>query len=197
MSENSSYSPSSIMLICVGVLGVILLGVFMVTSNSFPSFHEFVASSTISVSTSTLESLGLSTRDATSTVILSDTGSLKTTYSTSTIGAPKGKINVEVSDTANKQELGLGGRAFLPIDAGMLFIFDRPNIQSFWMKDMHFPIDILWVDSNKRVVGIVRSLSPESFPNSVSSSQPVKYVLELNADASQSFGITIGTSLKF
>lgn len=56
---------------------------------------------------------------------------------------------LEVADTEEKRMLGLGKRDTLCDDCGMLFVFEKPGKYGFWMKDMHFHIDILWVKNGK------------------------------------------------
>jgi uncharacterized membrane protein (UPF0127 family) len=56
-------------------------------------------------------------------------------------------FSAELATTMTQQAKGLSGRTGLGANEGMLFIFDRPRIQNFWMKDMNFPIDIIWIGS--------------------------------------------------
>lgn len=91
------------------------------------------------------------------------------------------EIKVEIADTEKKRSGGLGGKKSLSKDAGMLFIFEIPAKYSFWMKDMRFPLDIIWVDENKKIIAISENIFPDTYPTSFSSSDPVKYVLEVNA----------------
>lgn len=91
------------------------------------------------------------------------------------------EIQVEIADTEEKRSRGLSGRKNLPEDSGMLFLFELPAEYSFWMKDMRFSLDIIWIDENKKIVAISENISPNTYPNSFSPSQNVKYVLEVNA----------------
>src|SRR3989338_5042145 len=61
------------------------------------------------------------------------------------------KIKAELADTPEKRALGLSGRETLGNDEGMLFVFDEPNTRQFWMKNMNFALDIIWIDENKKV----------------------------------------------
>lgn len=90
-------------------------------------------------------------------------------------------IAVELADTWRKRARGLSGRATLPADQGMLFIFNRPDFYSFWMRGMKFPIDIIWIDENLRIVGVDKNVSPASFPRAFRPSAPAQYVLETAA----------------
>jgi len=96
------------------------------------------------------------------------------------------KIKVEVADTLEKQMMGLSGREGLEKNTGLLFIFDQPAKYSFWMKDMKFSIDIIWlapsaVEGLVKIVDIKKNALPESYPESFSPEEPASYVLEVNA----------------
>jgi uncharacterized membrane protein (UPF0127 family) len=88
---------------------------------------------------------------------------------------------LSLASTQREQQLGLGGRKLLPQDQGMLFIFGQPSVQCFWMKDMHFPIDMIWVSASRRVEYIKANVSPSSYPNTFCPNAQAKYVIELNA----------------
>src|SRR3989304_6446445 len=61
-------------------------------------------------------------------------------------------INVEIAQTEAEREQGLSGHKPLADDEGMLFIFDKPGYHGFWMKDMLFSIDIIWISADKKIV---------------------------------------------
>ena len=107
---------------------------------------------------------------------------------------------IEIADSNEERTLGLSGRQTLNENAGMLFIFEEETIPSFWMKDMKFPIDIIWISSNFEIIGIERDLQPcidgELCP-AFYPSQPVKYVLEINANQSEIYNFTTGNRVKF
>ena len=90
------------------------------------------------------------------------------------------KINVEIADSPQEWERGLSGKKSLNVDEGMLFVFPRPTTPTFWMKDMRFPIDIVWLDENKNIVGIERGVSPDSYPETYKPPIAVLYALETN-----------------
>ena len=89
-------------------------------------------------------------------------------------------IQIEVADTETKREQGLSSRAKLDSGHGMLFVFNTVGLYGFWMKDMNFPIDIVWLDGAKHMVDIERNVSPDTFPHVFYPPRPVKYVLETN-----------------
>ena len=93
--------------------------------------------------------------------------------------------------------MGLSYRKFLPSDQGMLFIFPESGSYGFWMKDMNFSLDMVWLDQDKKVVGIVTNATPESYPDVFMPPSLIKYVLELNAGVAGKMGMATGTMLGF
>lgn len=106
-------------------------------------------------------------------------------------------VFTQVISTREEQERGLGGRDSLPIDQGMLFSFREPDLYVFWMKDMHFPIDIIWTDANLIVVDVAKDLSPDSYPEVFRPRTPASFVLELTAGSAERYGVKIGDSFHF
>lgn len=104
---------------------------------------------------------------------------------------------LQVAKTRSAQALGLGKRASLPENQGMLFVFQQPAVQCFWMKDMHFPIDMIWVSSSKRVEHIESNVSPKSYPHTFCPNVQARYVIELNAGQAKKAGIRTGRLLSF
>ena len=101
-------------------------------------------------------------------------------------------INVEIVDTAEERARGLSGRSSISDGDGMLFIFDKLGFHSFWMKDMNFPIDIIWIGEDYKIVDITKSVFPDSFPQTFQSQVPAKYVLEVSAGFTNRRDIKIG-----
>lgn len=111
---------------------------------------------------------------------------------------PKGALEVEVANTRGSRELGLSGRDKMGDNEGFLYVFDAPGRYGFWMKDMSFPLDIIWINQNGVVVDIERDVATTSDPNPkifMNESEAV-YVLEINAGLSQRFGLYLGTKVK-
>ena len=107
------------------------------------------------------------------------------------------EIAVEIADTTEKQKLGLSGRESLPETEGMLFVFPDKRQRKFWMKDMKFAIDIIWIDDN-RVVEITKGLQPprgESIP-SYTTKNSVDKALEVNAGFIDKHDIKVGDVVK-
>lgn len=111
--------------------------------------------------------------------------------------APKGVISAEVADTEASREQGLSGRAPLPADAGMLFVFDTPGQYGFWMKDMDFSLDLVWIGADKTVVDVTKNVASSTYPSIFMPQAPVLYVLEMDAGSSDAFGLVKGASVRF
>ena len=107
------------------------------------------------------------------------------------------RYTLRISSTPQEQHLGLGKRSSLPEDQGMLFAFDTAATQCFWMKDMHFPLDIIWVSSDKKVDYIMNAVSPTTYPHVFCPKIPAKYVIELNAGQAKRASIHTGGVLEF
>jgi len=108
-------------------------------------------------------------------------------------------LSVELAKTPQAQQMGLSGRVSLAADHGMLFVFDSESNWGFWMKDMKFPLDIIWFDSNRRVVYIEQDLAPCT-PQSCPIYTPptnAMYVLEVNAGFVQAHGVALGDVFSF
>ena len=106
-------------------------------------------------------------------------------------------INIELADTQEKRSRGLSGRVTLPESNGMLFLFGKSGFYSFWMKDMQFPLDIIWIDKNYRIADITKNIPPDSFPQAFQPREPVQYVLEVNAGFAEKNNITIADAVDF
>jgi uncharacterized membrane protein (UPF0127 family) len=100
-------------------------------------------------------------------------------------------IVVEVAMTPQSWEKGLSGRSSLAPNTGMLFVFNRPDIWAIWMKDMLFPLDIVWLDVTRKVIKIEENVAPETYPKTYEPKISARYVLELPAGTVKSTGITL------
>jgi uncharacterized protein len=105
-------------------------------------------------------------------------------------------FRVDVADTPLERQQGLSGRESLRANEGMLFVFRKPAIQRFWMKDMLISIDIIWIDGN-RVVGFEENVSPQpGVPLAgltvYKPPSPVDYVLEVPSGTVSRIGVSVG-----
>jgi uncharacterized membrane protein (UPF0127 family) len=107
------------------------------------------------------------------------------------------ELKIEVADEVSERSQGLAGRNNIGQDHGMLFVFTTEDYHSFWMQDVRFSLDFIWIDSNKKIVDITKDVSPGTFPLSFTSSQPAQYVLEVNAGFVKEHDIKIGDIVSF
>ena len=104
---------------------------------------------------------------------------------------------VEVAKDKNARAKGLSGREKLLPYHGMLFVFDSPGKHCFWMKDMKFSLDIIWIDESKTVVDVAKYVSPQTYPEFFCPSRPAKYTLEVAAGSIEQAGLEPGTLVQF
>lgn len=109
-------------------------------------------------------------------------------------------FTLEIANTPTLQAKGLSKRTELCKNCGMLFIFNKENIQSFWMKDTLIPLDIIFIDKNFSITNIYTAF-PEPGVNDFSlklyqSTVPIKYVIEINAYQANELSLKVGDQIK-
>jgi uncharacterized membrane protein (UPF0127 family) len=106
------------------------------------------------------------------------------------------RVEVEVAATPDARTRGLMWRTELAAGKGMIFFFPEEEVQSFWMRNTLIPLDMLFIDSHKRVVGIVERAEPRTL-TARSVGLPSQFVLEVPGGWCQSVGVTKGGSVEF
>ena len=107
-----------------------------------------------------------------------------------------GQFQVKIAETESEKQVGLSETESLPENEGMLFLFDEPDYYSFWMRDMKFPIDIIFINGNKVTTIISNALPPSQTDGSLTTFQPKEKsdkVLEVNAGIAQKYNIQEGS----
>jgi uncharacterized membrane protein (UPF0127 family) len=99
-------------------------------------------------------------------------------------------VQASVADSLPERIKGLSDTPYLPDGVVKLFAFGAEGEHGIWMKDMKYPLDIIWVAKSGTIVHIEENISPETYPESFSSPTPAWYVIEANA------GFVASTSLK-
>lgn len=102
-------------------------------------------------------------------------------------------IKAEVALTPREHEIGLMHRTEMPTNDGMLFVFDRPGQQCFWMKNTLLPLSVAFLADDGAVVNVAE-MKPQSL-DSHCSAKPVRYVLEMNAGWFKRHGIKPGDKI--
>ncbi len=120
-------------------------------------------------------------------------------------------FNLRIADTRPEQERGLSGSDPLEQNEGMLFVFADRKERAVWMKEMRFPIDVIWlelvplsdadvaqapsVQARYRVVGTETELVPESYPASFRSGRPVDAFMEIPAGMVRQLSVVVGQEI--
>jgi uncharacterized protein len=107
-------------------------------------------------------------------------------------------FDIEVVDTPEARQQGLMFRENLPAGSGMLFIFDGVGVYPFWMKNTLIPLDIIWINSNKKVVHVANAVPCVEDPCEIyNPNAQALYVLEVNAGVVDEIGLELGDTIKF
>ena len=110
------------------------------------------------------------------------------------------ELSAEIPTTSELMGKGLAVKDQLKENEAMFFVFDNPEKHSFWMKDMNFRIDIIWLDSNDKVVHIEQNLQPCVSVFTCTGYNPdtdSQYVLETIAGFTQRHNVSVGTDIHF
>lgn len=105
-------------------------------------------------------------------------------------------ISFEVVTSEADQEKGLGGRAYIAPDYGMLFVFPKDAMYGFWMKDMLATIDIIWLSDTGDIVHLEQSVAPSTYPHVFNPGVPARYVLEMRDGQAAARGWKLGTHVQ-
>lgn len=103
------------------------------------------------------------------------------------------EIQIAVATNTSEQNEGMMKFRELPVNYGMLFAFSENEVRNFWMKDTYLPLTIIFMDENYQVVNIADA-TPLNLAG-VSSTKPIKYVLEIQQDLNNKLNIQIGSHI--
>ncbi|HKU37001.1 MAG TPA: DUF192 domain-containing protein [Polyangiales bacterium] len=111
------------------------------------------------------------------------------------VGGSPVRVRVELAQTPEQRQRGLMFRKQLAPDAGMLFIFEHPQHNVFWMHNTYLPLDMIFITADWNVLGVVENATPQTdSPREVPGISA--YVLEVNAGFSRQYGIAAGTKAR-
>lgn len=105
------------------------------------------------------------------------------------------KFSAEVVETEESRQKGLSGRKSLEWQHAMVFKYDKEDYWNIWMKDMNFPIDVIWIDKNGRIVSIVKNIQPSSYPKTFGPKEKALTVIELPAGSVEHFKISASSTV--
>lgn len=128
-------------------------------------------------------------------IVFGAVGCAQTGMRTTRVKVGDGSLKVELAESAGQQERGLMYRQKLGRNRGMLFVYDREEVRSFWMKNTYVPLSIAFIDADQKIVHIT-SMSPRD-TDSHSSRKACQYVLEANKGWFDDHGVEVGDVLDF
>lgn len=105
-------------------------------------------------------------------------------------------FDIEIAENEYETQTGLMYRSSMKDNQGMLFIFPNVSTRSFYMKNTEFPLDIIYIGENKKIVSFQKNAKPYD-ESSLPSEAPAKYVLEVNAGLSDKMGLQVGDSIAY
>ena len=128
------------------------------------------------------------------------TGGFLSLQKTPTITINNHTFELSVADSQKEREVGLSETRSLPENQGMIFIFEKPDYYSFWMKNMTIPIDIIYINDQK-IVTIHKNAQPPASqlesPIIYSPTQPSDKVLEIQAGLSEKYNFKKDDEVKY
>jgi len=111
-------------------------------------------------------------------------------------GKPPVRVRVKLARTAEQRRRGLMYVQNLPLDEGMLFLFDDEELQSFWMHNTLIPLDMIFIRADLTVAGVVENAEPMT-DSGRAVDQPSRFVLEVNGGMAKKWGVKQGTRVTF
>jgi uncharacterized membrane protein (UPF0127 family) len=108
-------------------------------------------------------------------------------------------VSVELAVDDETRAQGLMYRDHIDPDKGMLFVFPQDDVFSFWMKNTRIPLDMIWIDSAKRIAGLKENVPPCHVPDCPSYGPGVvaRYVLEIGGGEAAKHKLKVGDPLQF
>lgn len=107
-------------------------------------------------------------------------------------------FRVTLALTNEERERGLSSTQQLGENEGMMLVYEQDDRWPIWMKDMNYPIDIIWIDSSKRITYIVKNAEPSSYPQTIfQPNDPARYVLEVPGGTADRKNVSYGDKVDF
>lgn len=104
------------------------------------------------------------------------------------------RFDITLAQTEVERAQGLSGAEYLAPNTGKFFVFEKPSMHGFWMKDMNYAIDIIWFDGDMKIVGISQNTTPETYPKVFYPNQNALYTLEIVAGEAEKLNLGFGQS---
>lgn len=119
------------------------------------------------------------------------------TYGTIPAKLAEQSFTLAIAADQQRRRLGLSEVEELPEGYGMIFAFPTEMPHGFWMKQMRFPLDIIWLNNEKEIVKVLTDVAPETYPTTFGAEVDSRFVIELNAGSAEKYGIKFGQTVEF
>ena len=106
-------------------------------------------------------------------------------------------FRMEVASKETQRDQGLSMRECFPSDGALLFVFPTDDKFGIWMKDMRFPIDVVWLNKDKKIVSIHTGMQPDSYPKIYYPDADARYVLEFAQGTASALGLQVGHTMQW
>lgn len=106
------------------------------------------------------------------------------------------RLDIEIADNEYETATGLMYRSSMEPEQGMLFVFEDVAMRSFYMKNTEFPLDIIFLDNEKRIASFQKNAQPYN-ETGLTSKVPAKYVLEVNAGMADKWSLDVGDRILY
>lgn len=117
--------------------------------------------------------------------------------SRATLHLGSGKFTATIADRESTRMKGLSGSESLPSDHAMVLVFDTSSRWGIWMKDMQYPIDVVWLNESKKVVDFVMNVPADSYPKVFTPKEDARYIVELKSGTIKTKEIRVGQEAVF
>jgi uncharacterized membrane protein (UPF0127 family) len=117
-------------------------------------------------------------------------------YFSNDLGDTIAEFQIELAESNREIQIGMMWRKSMSKNVGMLFLMPEEKIQSFWMKNTYVPLDIIYINSERRVVSIINNAKPMS-ENPLPSMEPANFILEVSGGTCAKLGIQTGNLWKW
>lgn len=185
----------------LAIVGIVSVGIFVMfqvmlglsSIEKSPGFDESDQLSLENDTTATTDTSNISVREQ----VVIDWDEVLVRTATLPLRINENEFLASVAITNEERVQGLSATTELPVGIVKLFDFEFDYQWGIWMKEMSYPIDILWLDSSKTIVHIENNVLPETYPEVFTSPIPARYVLEIQAGLAQNIGLRNGDIAEF
>lgn len=118
------------------------------------------------------------------------------TQTTTQIFLPNTTLTATILDTDASREKGLSGLTGLKKDKAVIMVFNQPGRYGIWMKEMDFPIDVIWLNQDKKIVHLVSNMTPDSYPKTFIPPLEAQFIIEANVGTIAKNNLKVGETVR-